>query len=77
MARTVTPPRQSHTDCRSPAGITVGLIDSIITACRVLRDRDFRDAAVLEALRDLAEDPDFGHLLRHCAEAAGWEEAFR
>lgn len=31
---------ECFTDCRSEEGITVGLIDSIITATRVLSSRD-------------------------------------
>ena len=48
----------AHTDCRSEAGITVGLIDSIITSCRVLSSRDLTCEAVVEALRDLQSDSD-------------------
>jgi hypothetical protein len=52
----------TNTDCRSDDGITVGLIDSIITACRVLRKRDFAPLPVQEALKDLAADGDFARL---------------
>lgn len=46
------------TDCRSVEGITVGLIDSIITAARVLRGRDQSSEAVAMALEDLRADED-------------------
>ena len=48
----------AHTDCRSEDGITVGLIDSIITSCRVLSSRDLTCEAAVEALRDLRSDSD-------------------
>ena len=48
-----------HTDCRSEEGITVGLIDAVISVCRILRDRDFSSPAVSEALEDLRSDEDF------------------
>lgn len=51
------------TDCRSEDGITVGLIDAIITLCRILRDREIDSYEVLEALKDLKEDEDFIHLM--------------
>lgn len=48
----------AHTDCGSEDGITVGLIDSIITSCRVLSSRDLTCEAAVEALRDLRSDSD-------------------
>ena len=56
-------PRPNTTDCRSPEGVTVGLVDCIITAARVLRGRDLRAPAVVEALRDLRADEDVRSLL--------------
>ena len=50
-------------DCRSPEGVTVGLIDGIIAAARVVRSRDLTHPAVVEALRDIAEDEDVRWLL--------------
>jgi len=50
------------TDCRNETGITVGLIDAIITLCRILKDRDLSPAEVQESLRDLAADEDFTFL---------------
>lgn len=49
------------TDCRSEEGITVGLIDALISIARVLAKRDLRKhKAVREALKDLDNDEDFG-----------------
>ena len=47
-------------DCRTAEGITVGLIDSLISVCRVLAPRlDVeKSSAVTEALRDLRADED-------------------
>lgn len=50
-------------DCRSPEGVTVGLVDAIITSARVLRGRDMTSPAVAEALADLADDEDVARLL--------------
>lgn len=46
-------------DCRSEEGITVGLVDAIISILRVLAPRDLCTTNVQEALADLSEDPDF------------------
>lgn len=51
------------TDCRTDVGVTVGLIDTIITAARVLRDRDLDHDAVREALADLRADEDVAAVL--------------
>lgn len=53
-------------DCRSKDGITVGLIDSIIAISRVLVHRDFTTPAVIEALKDLADDEDLKTILETC-----------
>lgn len=45
-------------DCRSEEGITVGLVDAIISILRVLAPRDLRTKNVREALADLSADPD-------------------
>lgn len=50
---------ESPTDCRTEEGVTVGLIDAIITLFRVLRKRDLSGIETMEALRDLAQDEDF------------------
>lgn len=52
----------SETDCRTDAGVTVGLIDGLIAIARVLRHRDLTPAPVAEALRDLASDEDVAWL---------------
>jgi hypothetical protein len=46
------------TDCRSDDGITVGLVDSLITTARVLARRNLTSDAVREALYDLADNED-------------------
>lgn len=48
------------TDCRSEEGVTVGLIDAVVSVCRVLSGRPLRYAseAVKQALLDLRSDPD-------------------
>lgn len=52
----------SQTDCRSEDGVTVGLVDAIITLCRLIRTRNINQSDVLEALKDLASDEDFEYL---------------
>lgn len=42
-----------ETDCRSDDGITVGIVDSIITLRHLLSHRNIKSNAVREALRDL------------------------
>jgi hypothetical protein len=49
--------------CRSDEGITVGLIDALISLLRVLVGRDFSPKEVQEALADLCEDPDLQTVL--------------
>lgn len=48
-----------HTDCRAEEGVTVGLIEALISICRVLRHRDLSAGVVKESLVDLAQDEDF------------------
>jgi len=45
-------------DCRGEAGITVGLIDGIISMARILVRRDLSNPHVVEALKDMASDED-------------------
>jgi hypothetical protein len=52
-----------YSDCRSEDGITIGLVDSLIRICRVLKARDLSDSNVGQALKDLAEDEDFNFLV--------------
>jgi hypothetical protein len=54
---------ETHTDCRSEEGITVGLIDSLIVTARVLAKRDLLSPAIIEALRDLASDEDVERIM--------------
>lgn len=54
---------KSKTDCRDNDGITVSIIDAIITSCRMLRGRNLKTKAVREALSDIISDSDFYYLL--------------
>lgn len=54
-------PTSTETDCRSPQGITVGLLDAMLSIARILAPRlnsPGFDKAVAEALRDYWEDSD-------------------
>jgi len=46
------------TDCRGETGITVGLVDAIITMSRLLMQRDLSAPEIQEALKDLRQDED-------------------
>lgn len=48
----------AYTDCRDETGITVGLVDTLITVYRILKHRDLSSAEVLETLKDLRQDED-------------------
>lgn len=67
----------SKTDCRSEEGITVSLIDSLITTLRVLRKRKLRGKNIKEALIDFRCDKDLSHLLieaeKHCDISMGFK----
>lgn len=56
---------ENHTDCRSEDGVTVGLIDAIISICRVLSKRSFTSSVVKEALCDLSNDEDLRAILQN------------
>jgi DNA-binding CsgD family transcriptional regulator len=51
-------PQPEPLDCRSEIGITVGVVDALITMCRLLALRDFSAPEVREALKDLRSDED-------------------
>lgn len=54
---------ETITNCRTEEGITVGLIDAVITIARIIKIRDLSNSkAVREALKDLASDDDFAFL---------------
>ena len=56
----------SSTDCRTETGVTVGLIDSLISIARVLKLRiDTDDKEVKEALKDLRADEDLKKILQN------------
>lgn len=50
-------------DCRSEIGVTLGLVDAIISVARVLAKRDLSHPDVLEVLKDLRADEDVAYLL--------------
>lgn len=51
-------------DCRSEEGITIGLIDAMISIARVLARRDLEESqAVKEALADLHADEDIALIM--------------
>lgn len=52
-----------RTDCRSEVGVTVGLVDALISVCRVLAARDTSSPEVAEALKDLGSDEDVAKVL--------------
>lgn len=54
----------TETDCRSEEGVTVGLIDSLISISRILSKRDMSSGAVQEALKDLHKDEDVDYIFR-------------
>lgn len=51
------------TDCRSEIGITVGLIDAMISIARVAKQRNLQSPEIIEALKDLQGDEDIQYLL--------------
>lgn len=56
------------TDCRTEDGITVGLVDSLITIGRILKQRLVMlksTPAIEEALKDLKNDTDLKFILDH------------
>lgn len=57
-------------DCRTETGITIGLIDSLITIARILVPRDLTDSHVVEALEDLASDEDVARIMGLARERA-------
>jgi hypothetical protein len=61
----------SKTDCRSPDGITIGLIDGMIAMARVLRKANLGSAEVQEALKDFTTDEDVKWLMEHSVQ--NWE----
>lgn len=56
--------RESVTDCRSEAGITVGLLDALLAVAAVLAQRDMTPPAVQEALRDVRSNEHVWSLLK-------------
>lgn len=54
---------ETKTDCRSPEGITVGLIDGIIATARVIRERENQARHDGEYSEDLRQDDDIHWLM--------------
>ncbi len=54
---------ETSTDCRTEIGITVGLIDAIISIVRVLAIRDLSPYDIQQALLDLRSDEDLQRVL--------------
>jgi hypothetical protein len=50
-------------DCRSDEGVTIGLIDAMISIARIAARRELTSAAVYEAIKDLRSDEDIAYLL--------------
>ncbi len=53
----------SSTNCRDEDGVTVGLIDALMSIARILAKRDMNPDSVQEALKDLASDEDIAKVL--------------
>lgn len=53
----------SVTDCRDDVGVTVGLIDAIISIARIAARRDLSPQPVQESLADIASDEDVRRLV--------------
>lgn len=56
---------ESSTDCRSEIGITVGLVDSIISISRILKPRLKDDEAIMGAIADLRDDEDLAAIVNY------------
>ena len=53
-------------DCRSEEGITIGLIDAIISISRILSKRNLETEQIKQALADLKSDEDLSSILSIC-----------
>ncbi len=56
---------QTETDCRTDVGIAVGIVDALITQCRMLKrlpKEIVQSYEVQEALKDLSDDEDFNSI---------------
>jgi len=62
-----------NTDCKTEEGITVGLIDAMMSIARVLRDRELHSEVVQEALQDIRDDDDM-HWLMNMGDLDSCEE---
>jgi hypothetical protein len=64
----------TYGDCRTEEGVTIGLIDGIITMARVLVQRDLNSTSTREALTDLQADEDVASILTSAMPPQGWED---
>ncbi len=55
--------KEEEISCRSDEGVTVGIVDAIITSLRLLKTRNLKPQSIQEALLDIGDDPDFDYLL--------------
>lgn len=63
-------------DCRSEEGVTIGLIDSLISISRILRHRDLNSYDIKEALRDLYEDEDAKYVFNYVVNGHCYNDDF-
>ena len=52
-------------ECNSYDGVTIGLIDGIISICSILVNRDTSSTDVKEALKDLRSNIDVIQIINH------------
>lgn len=57
---------ETYSDCRTPTGETIGIIDAVVTLSRLLQERDLSAPEVQKALKDMAANEGFIHLVREC-----------
>ena len=66
---------EKEVSCRSDEGVTVGIVDAIITSLRLLKNRDLKPQSIQEVLLDIGDDPDFSHLLNAIKNAKETEKS--
>ena len=57
-------------DCKTDAGITVGLIAALLSISAVLVKRDLAEPSVIAALLDLRDDSDLEYIIRYACNLA-------
>lgn len=65
VRKTLVPVMENDTfsDCRDAEGVTIGLIDGIISISRILKQMDLSSANTKEALLDLSQDEDVNYVI--------------